>query len=195
MPKRTDCSGRHPSNTPETKLKNSSRPAYRLQQFLLAMHPPAQVVETAQVSAYLTPPQLVLFRRLQRSEQWHALIMLQKLSEAGESDPDLLTAALLHDIGKILYPLKTWERVLIVLMKRISPWRVERWGRESPQGLAKAFVVACQHAGWGADLAKRAGASELTVELIRRHEDQTPGVDTSQAGNLLHLLRQVDDSS
>ena len=162
---------------------------------MLAFHPPAQVVETAQVSAYLAPAQLVLFRQLQRSEQWHALLMLDKLIQAGEEDRDLLTAALLHDIGKIHYPLHTWERVLIVLMKRASPQRVDRWGQGSPQGLAKPFVVACHHAEWGADLAARAGASTLTIELIRRHEEALPVEGTSRQERLLRLLKQVDDSS
>jgi hypothetical protein len=176
-------------------VKNQPRPAYRVQQFKLAFHPPAQAVETAQVSPYLAPAQLVLFRQLQRSEQWHACLMLNKLLDQGETDRDLLAAALLHDLGKIHYPLKTWERVLIVLMKRSFPRLVEHWGQEPPQGLVKPFAVACRHASWGADLAEKAGASALTVELVRRHEEDVPLEDTSNQDRLLRLLKQADDSS
>jgi hypothetical protein len=176
-------------------VKKQPRPAYRLQQFMLAFHPPAQAVETAQVSPYLAPAQLALFRHLQRSEQWHACLVLNKLLDQGESDRDLLAAALLHDLGKIHYPLHTWERVLIVLMKRSFPRLVQRWGQASPQGLVKPFAVACQHAKWGADLAEKAGASALTVELVRRHEEELPDEGNSAQDRLLRLLKQVDDSS
>lgn len=176
-------------------MKKKPRPAYRVQQFMLAFNPPAQAVETAMVSPYLAPAQLALFRQLQRSEQWHACLMLNKLLDQGETDRDLLAAALLHDIGKILYPLKTWERVLIVIMKRSFPRLVEGWGQGSPQGLVKPFVVACQHARWGADLAEKAGASALTVGLVRQHEEETPTDSTTEQDRLLRLLKQADDSS
>ena len=169
--------------------------SHRLRQFLLAFHPPARPVETTRLTPYLTPAQLALFRQLQGSEQWHALLMLDKLTASGADDRHLLAAALLHDIGKIHYPLHTWERVLIVLMKRVSPGRVQRWGQEPPQGLAKPFAVACHHAEWGADLASRAGASPLTIELIRRHEEAVPPEAATHTEKLLRLLKQVDDSS
>ena len=137
-------------------MKNKPRLSYRLQQFKQALWPPSQAVETDQVRTHLTPSQLALFRQLQPSEQWHAYNVLQKLKNSGQKNLDLLTAALLHDIGKIHYPLKVWERGLIVVMSRVAPHQVQRWGQETPQGLSRPFVVACHHAEWGADLAARA---------------------------------------
>lgn len=176
-------------------VKNKPLLSYRIQQFKLAVWPPSQAVDTSLILPYLTPAQLVLFRRLQKSEQWHALTVLQKLVEAGQKNKDVLTAALLHDIGKIHYPLKVWERVLIVLLKRVAPRLVTRWGQEQPQGLSKPFVVACQHPGWGADLAARTGASKLTVDLIRRHEEPVDENGTSRTDRFLRLMQQADNSS
>jgi hypothetical protein len=176
-------------------VKNKSRVSYRIQQFKLAIFPPSQDVETEQVRAYLTPTQLALFRRLQKSEQWHAFTILQNLLENGQKNADLLTAALLHDIGKIHYPLGVWERVVIVLVKRVAPRQVPRWGQDAPQGLSKPFVVACHHAEWGADLAVRAGASKLTSDLIRRHEEPVDETSSSRTDRILRLLQQADNSS
>jgi hypothetical protein len=176
-------------------VKNKPRLIYRIQQYRQAIWPPSQAVETDQVRTHLTPPQLALFRQLQPSEQWHAFTVLQKLKSYRQNNPDLLAAALLHDIGKILYPLKSWERALIVVMRRVAPRRVQRWGQETPQGLSRPFVVACHHAEWGADLAERAGASKLTVKLIRHHEDTVMESSASRHDRFLRLLQQADDSS
>lgn len=176
-------------------MNNKPSLIYRIQQFKLAILPPSQAVETEQIRAYLTPSQLVLFRRLQRSEQWHAHSVLQKLIGNGQKNPDLLTAALLHDIGKIHYPLNVWERVMIVLVKRVASRLVQRWGQDSPQGLSRPFVVTCQHAEWGADLAAKAGASKLAADLIRRHEETVDETSTSRQDRYLRLLQEADNSS
>ena len=155
----------------------------------------APTVETDQVRPFLTPPQLVLFRQLQPFEQRHAFKVLSALMTSGQKDPDLLKASLLHDIGKIHYPLSIWERVLIVVMKRIFPGLAQKWGQETPQGLSKPFVVAFHHAEWGADLAARAGTTKFCIDLIRRHEDSPLEKTVSRKDRLLLLLQQADDSN
>jgi len=89
----------------------------------------------------------------------------------GEEQPDLLAAALLHDVGKSDHPLHIWERVVIVLGKAFFPGQVRRWGQGEPTGWRRPFVVAEQHPAWGADMAAEAGASPTTATLIRHHQD------------------------
>ncbi len=49
----------------------------------------------------LNPGRVELFSMLQPGEKDHALVMVHKLIEQGEAQPDLLVAALLHDVGKL----------------------------------------------------------------------------------------------
>ena len=126
-----------------------SRLAYRTRQFWNALPGPRRRVETGALLPHLTPSQIVLFRRMQPSEQAHAHQILERLKAAGQTDPDLLTAALLHDVGKILSPLSLLDRVVIVLGKGFFRGRARRWGEEPLNRLHRPFVVASQHPAWG----------------------------------------------
>ena len=172
-----------------------SRLAYRTRQFRNALFSARPQVETQAIFPPLTSAQVALFRRMQPSEQAHAHLVFQRLRDAGQTDPDLLTAALLHDVGKILHPLSIFERAIIVVGKRLFPQAARRWGSGIPRGLRRPFVVAENHAAWGADLAEQAGASPLAVELIRCHQDAlVPGAD-SPIGPLLAALQAADDEN
>jgi len=152
---------------------------------------PMTEVNLAQVQAILTPEQMTLFSRLQLSEQTHSLRVLKTLKTGGESHPDLFIAALLHDIGKIRYPLCLWQRVFIVLAKAIWPDRVEAYGKNKPQGWQLPFVVAAQHPAWGANLALEAGVSPLAGNLIRKHQESiSSGINLES--QLLIALRNAD---
>ena len=127
--------------------------------------------------------------------------MLSGLLRQDENQPDLLVAALLHDVGKLRYPLNPFERAMVVLVKAIKPEQARRWGSlptnsgESVPRWRRAFVVAEHHAGWGAEMAHQAGVSALTETLIREHH-HSPIQDTSSMENsLLHKLWIVDNES
>jgi len=148
-----------------------SQAAYRIRQFWLVWQAPAlSEADFALIQSVLTAEQTQLFTRLHPSEKIHALRVLQTVLQSGENNPDLQTAALLHDVGKLRAPLKLWERIFIVLGRRIFGNRTRRWGGGNPQGWMRPFVVAEQHPAWGGELASAAGASPLTVALIVRHQ-------------------------
>ena len=117
-----------------------SQVIYRLRQFWLAWRAESLTEEElAPARSVLTAEQMQLFNLMQPSEQVHALRVLQTVQQQGEGDPDLQTAALLHDIGKIRAPLRIWERVLIVLGKGIFPERAKSWGQDQTQGWSRAY--------------------------------------------------------
>ena len=154
-------------------------------------------------SSVLPPAPLELFKQMPGSDQAHSLRVLKALLTQGEKNSDLWIAALLHDVGKSIRPLRLWERVLIVLVGLVCPGCVQRWGMASPGhppaalGWRRAFVVAAQHPQWGAELAAKAGASPLAVALIRRHQERLESLgdaDADAEDRLLSRLQAVDDN-
>ncbi|MBU0511191.1 MAG: HD domain-containing protein [Chloroflexi bacterium] len=176
---------------------NASHIRYRVRQFWIALG--ATRLNTSDLEparAMLTTKQMALFTRLQASEQIHGLRVLQMLRAQGESHPDLMAAALLHDVGKCRLPLRLWERVLIVLGRRFFPERVKRWGNGTPRGWRRPFVVAEWHPRWGAEMAREAGTSPLVVYLIREHQTDLPAEALdSLEGHLLSLLQKADNQN
>ena len=169
--------------------------AYRARQFWNAVLRPDIHVTSEAVLPYLTSAQLILFRQMQPAEQVHAYKVFNQLQNAGQTDSDLLAAALLHDVGKILSPLSIFDRVIIVLGKHIFPKAARRWGDGTPHGLRRPFVVAACHAEWGADLIEHAGTSSLTVELVRFHQDPSNPNPVSYNEQMLALLQAADDGN
>lgn len=159
-------------------------------------------IELAQ--SILSPPLLALFLELQPSEINHSLEIARSLIASGKTDPDLLAAALLHDVGKSRSPLNLWERAIVVLVKRFFPGTFQRWGASGDRrGWKRIFVVAEQHPAWGAEMAALAGGSQLTVNLIRRHQERCSLVSKAdlesgmrtQEDYFLYQLQLLDEES
>jgi hypothetical protein len=172
-----------------------ARILYRIRQFWLALTaaPAPETLEQARL--LLSKEQNALFQALPPGEQAHALQVYRRLKDHGETHPDLLCAALLHDIGKGQAPLRVWERITIVLARAVFPDKMSVWGRGPASGWRRPFVVAEQHPEWGAELAAQTGASPLTVALIRRHQELFNDRPTSAEEHLLGRLQAADDQS
>jgi hypothetical protein len=170
---------------------------YRVRQFWRALSAQPDGQELAAAQAVLTPAQFALFCRMQPSEQAHSLGVLRQLYAQGSPSHELQVAALLHDAGKCLAPLRLWERAWIVLAEALAPGWAQRQGsqplRPALPFWQRPLVVACQHAEWGAKLAEEAGASALVVAVIRRHQDKIDPADSRPEAALLRHLQAVDN--
>lgn len=173
------------------------RALYRVWQFGQYLGARLGPEEQQTVETLLGPGLADLFRRMTPGEQAHSVRVMQTLIARGQTDRNLIVAALLHDVGKTRAPLRLWERIAVVLCRKAAPGLAERWGRAAsePRGLRRPFVFAQRHAAWGAEMAERAGAPARAVTLIRRHQTPPTAPPRSEEDRMIAALRQADEGS
>jgi hypothetical protein len=167
---------------------------YRVAQFFRALTARVSDEEVEQATRFLAPEARALFRRQVVQDQRHALTVYRALQQAGHTEPRLLAAALLHDIGKAAGRLPPPFRATIVLLERFAPGLLARLSRGEPGSWNGPFVVHARHPETGAHWAQEAGCSPLTVALIRRHEEK-PTRDHTEEDQFLAVLQAADSTN
>jgi putative nucleotidyltransferase with HDIG domain len=170
-----------------------TRTAYRASQFLQALLAQPAAEDACLVADHLPPTLRPLHHAMSRAEQSHSLAVLRALLRQGQTDPDLLAAALLHDVGKARVRLRLLDRVAVVLTQRLAPEVARAWGTGAPRGWRRPFTVAAQHADWGGDILEQAGASPRLVALVRQHHAVHPPPKVEE-DRLLAALQIADGS-
>ncbi len=136
-----------------TKVRQTKR-------HLLARAPAA---ERDALAAWLSPAQLAVFDAMHVADRRHGLDVVAALRAAGERDPEVLLAGLIHDAGKGATGML--PRILYALGQAGFGGPV-RIGRRLP-GMPAALELLAAHAETSAQMAEAAGCSIRTVELIR----------------------------
>ena len=140
--------------------------------------------ERDELVAWLRPSELVLFDAMHVADRRHGLEVVAHLRDGGMTERDVLVAGLLHDCAKgdtglgprVGYSLGTRYGTWIWRLASVVPgWR-------TPIERLRA------HADASAELARAAGCSERTVELIR-HQEQPVDPDAGER------LRLADEAS
>lgn len=151
--------------------------------------------ERAEIRAVLSPEEYQLFLRYEMTDQQHCYRVMRTLRDAHFVDPELLIAALLHDVGKTEVSLTSIDRIVGSIAERSWRGSLSRWGNDPPEGWRRPFSVRVQHADWGATLAERAGSSTRVVCLIRRHQDKNFDDLPAEDAELLRLLQWADEQN
>ena len=175
----------------------AARVAYRVGQFARALSPRVPSRDRALAAAVLTPAQLAAFRRMAPADQRHAVAVLRLLLGEGARDPDLLLAALLHDLGKVAERgdgrVRLPHRVARVLLEASWPaawaWASARPRRGLLRPLLGCYLLR-HHPTLGAARAARLGCPPRACALIAAHQAGELGSDLDEA---LRRLRRADD--
>ncbi len=173
-------------------------PLHRVWQFFRALFArPLTPAEWEEIKLVLTRAQQALFLSMSTGDQRHSLHVMQTLLARGETNRDLLTAALLHDVGKSRFRLRLWERPVVVLIQLFRPITAHRWGAASADGWKRPFVVYEQHPAWGAGMATAASCTPLTTWLIRQHQNRPETLSSCQGPGvrLLQALQGADNAN
>ena len=126
-----------------------------------------------------------LFSGMPTADRRHALDVAARLAAAGQRDPDLLAAALLHDCAKG-HRMRLWHRVAGVLLESASPRALARLASSEQGSWRYPFHLYLHHAGLSADAALAAGCSPRAAAFIR-------GASEPADASLAAALLQADE--
>jgi len=164
-----------------------ARSLYRSRQFFRSVGASIEDSEKAEVARLLNEDQRRLFFSMTARDQRHSVDVLHMLLDQGHRDEDLLSAALLHDVGK--GRVRLWHRVAYVLIRAASPRLLRKLASSGDSSWRGALAAIANHADRGASLVSAAGASDRVVLLVRCHESPDGDADPRRA-----LLRAADES-
>jgi hypothetical protein len=111
-----------------------------------------------------------LFMAMPSADRRHALDVVARLALAGQADPDLLAAALLHDAAKG-HRMRLWHRVAGVLLGAVAPRTLERLASPDERSWRYPFHLYLHHAAMSAEAALGTGCSPRTAAFIRGTAD------------------------
>lgn len=168
--------------------------AYRVTQFFQTIYAKPGPQEFALVETHLSPPLFDLFHMMRASDQAHGIRVLRNLIAQDEQHPDLLAAALLHDVGKSRITPKIYERVLMVLAEWLFPATARYWGTGEAKGWRRPFVIAACHPKWGAEMILETGGTQILATLVNRHQE-TPPESNAEIDQMLHRLQEADNEN
>lgn len=165
----------------------------RVGQFFGALAAAVSPPDSALAADVLPPKLFEIFERMPAADRRHAFAVFSALKNHGESDLTLLSAALMHDVGKADAGITVVHRVARVLLRSTMPplWcYLSGW----PTGWRRPFWVVANHAERGAVWVETRGGEADVVGLIRYHEQPAPAEWRDTAQGRRHAALSATDA-
>ena len=159
--------------------------AHRVAQFFGHLTARVEAREAEAARRLLPESAWPLFAAMPIADRRHALDVVARLGAAGQRDPDLLAAALLHDAAKG-HRMRLWHRVGGVLLEALAPRLLARLASPDERSWRYPFHLYLHHSGLSADAALAAGCSPRTAAFIRGSADPADAP-------LAAVLRRADE--
>ncbi len=148
--------------------------------------------DRAWVEEVLSEAEYPLWARMYGPDRRHsAAVALEVQRRLGHhATPEVLAAALLHDVGKIDADLGTWGRVIATLSAKLVGADTARlWIKSS--GFTRRVGLYLHHPEIGADILEMAGSDPLTVSWAAEHHN--PADEWTVPVEIAAVLHEVDD--
>ena len=137
---------------------------------------PPPAADDAWAVSHLGPGEAELWRRMSNPDRRHAVAVARAVvARIGpETGREVVAAALLHDVGKVVSGFGTFRRVGATVLwegaerLRPDPERAARWSVDE-RAVLRRLGQYRRHPELGAELLAAAGADELTVAWAREH--------------------------
>ncbi|NLM21118.1 MAG: hypothetical protein GX207_05145 [Peptococcaceae bacterium] len=158
---------------------------YRFCQFFNAACPRIDAKEYLWVRKVLSEKEYRLFLQQALPDRRHALDVAREIEDNSENITkihgktgyrNLLHAALLHDCGKSVAPLRIWQRILMVIINALPALYIQKLSSGSTI-LSQTITLHQQHPRQGKQLAALAGCDEQVLSLIENHHSPTTGLE------------------
>ena len=166
--------------------------------FVRALSPAApRADDIVWVETVLTPEGFVMFRRQPNHDQRHAIgvardVQLRLADTPYADDPRWLSAALLHDIGKLDSRLGVYGRVVATVSGAVAGREhAEAWSES--RGFTRRVGVYLRHAELGADRIRIAGEPEEAAAWAASHHDPATWPDLPIPEVVVVALDEADN--
>lgn len=160
---------------------------HRVGQFVAHVRARVSPEEAARAHRALPGPLADLFDGMPVADRRHALDVAGRLLAAGHDDPDLLVAAMLHDVAKGRR-MRLWHRIAGVLLEAFAPAVLRRLASADPRSWRHPFHLYLHHDDLSAELVTAAGGSPRSAAFIR-------GTADGDDARLQRALTDADDAS
>lgn len=143
---------------------------YRIRQGLASLVARMGAEDWALVDQHLSPSERLLFEALATPDQVHSVRVLRSLLVAGVTDPILLKAALLHDVGKSRCRITVVHRTTAVLLRAVLGGIPAFDIRSDGRRWWLPLYVLANHPRIGAYMLAKAGTEERVWRLVELHQ-------------------------
>ena len=156
-------------------LPRATLPALATRAIVAARRAREDPADRAWVMTILTPPELALWNEQPEYDRRHAVRVAKRVERRLArtrygGDTRWLSAALMHDVGKIRSDLSLLERVVATLASKfVGVATARRWAR-SAAGRKRRIGLYLIHAEIGAELIRAAGGRDEVAAWAEAHQ-------------------------